>query len=69
MQDYLYKAITENSTDGVVVTDVRSIDEPEGRRIIYVNDAYLHMTGYAKKEVIGKTPRPITFQAIERMFM
>jgi len=67
MQDYLYKAVIENSTDGVVVTDVRSIDELDGPCIIYVNDAYLHMTDYTREEVIGKTPRILQGPATDRV--
>jgi len=57
LQTFLYKAIIENSTDGIVVTDVGKMDKPDGPRIIYANDTYLQMTGYSKEEVIGKTPR------------
>lgn len=66
MEDYLYKAVTENSTDGVVITDVRSTEKFEEPCIIYVNDAYLEMTGYTREEVIGKTPRILQGPATDR---
>jgi PAS domain S-box-containing protein len=39
-----------------LVTDAKTIDGI-GPRIVYVNQAFCDLTGYAKQEVIGKTPR------------
>lgn len=57
MQNKLFKAITEHAMDGIIVTDAQKINNPDGPLIIYVNDSYLQMTGYTRKEVIGNTPR------------
>lgn len=57
MDKFLYQAVIENATDAVVVTESKRIDSPEGPQIIFVNNAYVEMTGYSKEEVIGKTPR------------
>ncbi|MDF2440981.1 MAG: hypothetical protein JWN98_1965, partial [Abditibacteriota bacterium] len=45
-----------NANDAILITEAEPIDFP-GPRIIYVNDAFIHMTGYTLEEVIGKTPR------------
>ncbi|AOF85689.1 sensory box protein [Hydrogenophaga sp. RAC07] len=42
--------------DIVLITEAEPFGEP-GPRILFVNDAYERLTGYAKDEVIGKTPR------------
>ena len=57
MDSFLYKALTEYATDAILVTEADNINTPDGPRIVYVNNAYLEMTGYDRKEVIGKTPR------------
>ncbi|HKK47373.1 MAG TPA: histidine kinase dimerization/phosphoacceptor domain -containing protein [Balneolaceae bacterium] len=57
MEKFLFKEIIEHTTDAVLVTKVHSMNPPYGPKIVYVNDAYVQMTGYAKEEVIGKTPR------------
>jgi len=57
MDSFLYKALTEYTTDAILVTEADNINTPDGPRIVYVNNAYLEMTGYDRKEVIGKTPR------------
>ena len=41
----------------VLVTDASNIDGPNGPKIIYVNDAFVKLTGYTKEEAIGQTPR------------
>ena len=46
----------EYLNDMVVVTDTASLDEP-GPIIIYVNQAFVTKTGYARDEVIGRSPR------------
>ena len=46
----LATALFSNAREGVVVTDV------EGR-IIEVNPAFTRITGYARDEVLGRTPR------------
>lgn len=42
--------------DVVVITEAEPIDKP-GPRILYVNAAFERLTGYARQEVIGQTPR------------
>jgi len=48
--------VLENLRRGIMVTDV-TLEAPAGPRIIYVNRAWLKMTGYDREEVRGKTPR------------
>jgi len=40
----------------MLICSAESIDPP-GPRIVYVNPAFEHVTGYSSAEVIGKTPR------------
>ncbi len=49
--------ILENTSDVVLVTEASNIDGPNGPKIIYVNDAFVKLTGYTKEEAIGQTPR------------
>lgn len=48
--------VLENLRRGIMVTDV-TLEGPVGPRIIYVNRAWLKMTGYDRGELAGKTPR------------
>jgi PAS domain S-box-containing protein len=48
--------VLENLRRGIMVTDV-TLDGPSGPRIIYVNSAWLKMTGYSRDELSGRTPR------------
>ncbi len=43
----------EGSRNGIVITDARQPDDP----IIYVNPAFLEMSGYAAAEVLGRNCR------------
>ena len=52
----LLETVILNTSDGVVITDAKSVDSC-GLKIIYANEAYLKMAGYAREEIIGKTPR------------
>jgi PAS domain S-box-containing protein len=46
----------ENLHRGIMVTDV-TMDSPTGPRIIYVNRAWMKITGYDRADISGKTPR------------
>lgn len=46
----LYGMVLENSSEGMMVTDVNN-------RIVAINPAFTHITGYAYEEVLGKNPK------------
>jgi PAS domain S-box-containing protein len=52
----LLQSVVVNTNDAVVITEAQPIDS-DGPRIIYVNEAFTHITGYTLAEVLGKTPR------------
>jgi PAS domain S-box-containing protein len=52
----LLESVVVNARDSVVITQVDPSDY-HGSRIVYVNEAFTRMTGYAPEEVIGRTPR------------
>lgn len=43
----LHASVFENAWEGIIITDARC-------RILTVNEAFLHMSGYSKEEVLGK---------------
>lgn len=45
-----------NSSDAILITEAEPFDLP-GPKIVYANNAFCKMTGYALDEIIGKTPR------------
>jgi PAS domain S-box-containing protein len=53
----LLESVVVNSNDAIVITEAKSINIPNGPKIIYVNEAFCNMTGYCFQEVIGKSPR------------
>ncbi len=48
--------VLENLRRGIMVTDA-NLDPPQGPRIVYVNRAWLKMTGYGREDLSSKTPR------------
>jgi PAS domain S-box-containing protein len=52
----LLESVVVHSNDTVIITEARPIDEP-GPRILYVNAAFTHLTGYTSEEVLGRSPR------------
>jgi PAS domain S-box-containing protein len=52
----LFVEAIERAADSFLVTEAEPTDLP-GPRISYVNDAFTQMTGFAREEVIGETPR------------
>lgn len=48
--------LVEATNDAILITSASELDRP-GPRIIYANAAFCKISGYAKDEVIGKTPR------------
>ena len=52
----LLESAVVHANDAVLITEAEPIDEP-GPRIVFANQAFCRMTGYAADEVLGKTPR------------
>lgn len=48
--------VLENLRRGIMVTDI-TLDGPHSPRMIYVNAAWVKMTGYGRDEIAGLTPR------------
>jgi diguanylate cyclase (GGDEF)-like protein/PAS domain S-box-containing protein len=59
-------AAVESAIDAVMITDADL--EPPGPRIIYVNPAFCHMSGWSATELVGATPRvlqgPLTDRSV-----
>ncbi|MEB3308994.1 MAG: PAS domain S-box protein [Snowella sp.] len=52
----LLQSVVIHTNDAIVITEAGVIDET-GPKILYVNEAFTKITGYASEEVLGKTPR------------
>jgi diguanylate cyclase (GGDEF)-like protein/PAS domain S-box-containing protein len=51
----LLEASVAQINDSIIITDADWKDEG-GPTIVYVNDAFVHQTGYRREEAIGRTP-------------
>ena len=52
---HLLQAAVEQAGEAILITD--ALTERPGPHILYVNPAFLEMTGYTAPEVLGQTPR------------
>ncbi|WP_189099944.1 EAL domain-containing protein [Deinococcus knuensis] len=52
----LLESVTVNAREAVVISEAEPV-VGEGPRVVYVNEAFTRMTGYAPEEIIGRTPR------------
>ncbi|MBL9188448.1 MAG: PAS domain S-box protein [Opitutaceae bacterium] len=52
----LLEASVARLNDMVIITEAEPLAEP-GPRIVFVNDAFVRRTGYAKAEALGRSPR------------
>ncbi len=53
----IFESVIEKSNDPIIIADAEPFEEPNGPRIMYVNEAFTKVTGYSRAEIIGKTPR------------
>ena len=60
----LFREALEKSNDAIMITDPQ-LDTP-GPRILYVNRAFETMTGYAREDVLGATPRVLQGEKTEK---
>lgn len=63
----LLEAALSRQNDIVMITEADKLDAPDGPRIVYVNDAFERLTGYAKRDVIGLTPRLLQGPETDRL--
>src|SRR4028118_672402 len=52
---HLIEAAMRHVSEAVVITTTEL--DPPGPEIVYVNEGFCQMTGYAAEEVLGQTPR------------
>ena len=52
----LLQSAVEDANDVILISEAEPTFQP-GPRVIYVNNAFSQMTGYAPEEIIGRTPR------------
>jgi len=55
-KEFSLEDVVKFANDIVIVTEAYPLDKP-GPKIVYVNQAFTDLTGFAPEEVIGKTPR------------
>lgn len=60
----LLESVVINTTDGVVISNADC--GHEGPKIMYVNTAFIQMTGYKKEELVGKTPKLFTKHKVNK---
>ena len=63
-EDIDYMSLLEAMTESVLLTTT-DLDSP-GPSIVYVNPAFEKMTGWSKREIIGKSPRILQGEKTER---
>ena len=51
----LLESVITNTSDAVMITDV-NYTKDDDHKIVYINEAFIKMTGYNREEVIGKNP-------------
>lgn len=52
----LLRSVVVNANDAVLIAEAKT-DDPLGGKIVYVNEAFTKMTGYASEDAAGRTPR------------
>lgn len=53
----LLETAISRQNDILLITEAEPIEGPDGPKIVYVNEAFVKRTGFAREEVIGKSPR------------
>lgn len=65
-QKLSFKEVVDKAKDAVIITSAHSLDDPDGPIIEYVNDAFCNISEYSREEVIGKTPRILQRDDIDK---
>ncbi|GHG27430.1 hypothetical protein GCM10017784_20010 [Deinococcus indicus] len=61
----LLESVAVNAREAVVISEAEPVTG-EGPRVVYVNEAFTRMTGYAPEDIIGRTPRILQGPASDR---
>ncbi|WP_440997577.1 PAS domain S-box protein [Arhodomonas sp. SL1] len=64
-QIHLLESSVNQLNDMLLITDASPLGRP-GPRIVYVNEAVVRQTGYARSELIGETPRIFQGEGTDR---
>jgi PAS domain S-box-containing protein len=64
LESPLFTTLAKIAFSSVMVT--RATDDQGGSEIVYVNDQFTELTGYAREEVLGQTPGLLQGEKTER---
>lgn len=64
LEPWLLQSILDHAGDVILVTEAWPLDPP-GPRVVHVNEAFTRHTGYAARDIIGRTPRILQGEATE----
>lgn len=53
----LLETAVSRINDMLLITEAQPFDAPEGPKVVYVNDAFVRLTGFSRDDILGNTPR------------
>lgn len=53
----LLETAVSRINDMLLITEADPLDAPDGPRVVYVNDAFVRLSGFAPQDILGATPR------------
>ena len=63
----MLEAVVMQTNDMVLITEAKT-ERPDGRKTVYVNDAFCRTTGYSQEDFLGKNPKLLQGKMDKKLF-